>query len=90
MAAFDDSTATGREPIDHDVLIEQLHRIRRDLTEMLALAVQKPAGDSHDATMSCLHVEADALARKFLSLSENLLGSVDDPEATDQGLVTND
>jgi hypothetical protein len=82
MAAFPDSTApdaSGREPIDHDVLIEQLHRIRRELTEMLALAVQTPAGDSHDAAMSCLHAEADALARKFLSLSENLLGSADDP-----------
>lgn len=80
MTAFPGSVkldAVGGEFNTHNPLIEQLHRVHNDLTEMLALAVQTPAGESRDAALSCLHSQSNALARRFLELSETLLASTD-------------
>jgi hypothetical protein len=71
--------ALGDECSADDALIEQLHRVHRELSEMLTLATQTPAGESHDAALSCLHSEANALARKFLLLSESLLAVEGNP-----------
>jgi hypothetical protein len=70
--------ALGNEFDADDALIEQLHRVHNELSEMLALATQTPAGDSHDVALACLRTEANALARKFLELSESLLASTGD------------
>jgi len=73
--------AIGDEFSADAALVEQLHRVHCELSQMLALARQTPAGESRDAALSCLHAEANALARKFLELSESLLASANDSPA---------